>query len=445
MGRITIVAKNILEEALGTIRNDASHIVNRSGGKIIQNADKAINYNDKQDRQPPTNIRISKVEGPFDDNDKLVDKIELGKSYSFKATPTRKPSITEVALLKWAIKLDDNKKEIIGGVASLNKLEDSKITIAFKINHDFETGRIYAFYQKTDDSVSVTLSLKKLKFPILILQGSRRKGKRAIKVGDKIISTNETAPDMLHGDYPENEIGFNKLQNELYLEEYNKLIGKKNSVESSHSRAKYLAEDRLSQIKIFCKKSNDELFEIFKDKMWIYASGDIKTVVRDMVEKVRSNNGGEYTNQTLTNATIKHDNSIEFIKGVKDAIKEYLKSNSGKIDDLEIKDDSNGKIYKILLKNDIKSPKFDDNFSGLRIAMNDIWTYQIYITRYKTNGTNFEMGLEYIYYDHFGLDFPDIHKYDQDIFYVWFVLQHFRNFKPFITKIDIVGEFKGNI
>ena len=55
------------------------------------------------------------------------------------------------------------------------------------------------------------------------------------------------------------------------------------------------------------------------------------------------------------------------------------------------------------------------------------------------------MGLEYIYYDHFGLDFPDIHKYDKDIFYAWFVLQHFRGYKPFITKLDIAGEIKGII
>ncbi|WP_426485420.1 DUF3289 family protein [Flavobacterium sp. 2] len=105
--------------------------------------------------------------------------------------------------------------------------------------------------------------------------------------------------------------------------------------------------------------------------------------------------------------------------------------------------ESNGKLFQSLKDKNVKSPIFDDNTSGLRIAINDVWTYQIYITRYKVNGNHFEMGLEYINYDHFGLDFPDIHKYDQDIFYASFVLQHFKNYKPFITKIDIVGELKG--
>jgi hypothetical protein len=45
--------------------------------------------------------------------------------------------------------------------------------------------------------------------------------------------------------------------------------------------------------------------------------------------------------------------------------------------------------------------------------------------------------LNFIYYDHFGLDYPDIAKFDNDIFYSWFVLQHFKGFKPFITKISI--------
>lgn len=444
MGKITILANNISEEASGNIRSDASHIVNQSGGKIIQNSEKGINYNNYQDRQPPTDIRIKKVEGPYDSNNKLIDKIELGKLYSFKATPTRKPTLIEIALLKWAIKLDNNEKEIIVGVASQNKLEGDKIRISFKINHDFEKARIYAFYQKPDDLVSVELSLKKLKFPMLILQGSRRKGKRAIRDATGIIlSTNETSLDMLYGDYSEDEIGFSKLYNELYSEEYNKLIKNGNPTESSHFRAKYLAEDRMINVREFCKKNNSELFEIFKDKMWIYASGDIKTVVRNMVDKVKSNTGGEYTNQVLTNAVIKHENSITFISKVKEVITEYLKENKGNIENLEILDESNGKIFQLLKDKNVKSPIFDDNTSGLRIAINDVWTYKVYITRHKVNENHFEIGLEYVYYDHFGLDFPDIHKYNQDIFYAWFVLQHFRNYKPFITKIDIVGELKG--
>ncbi|MTH16639.1 hypothetical protein [Flavobacterium sp. LC2016-01] len=172
MGNITIIAKNICENASGSIRNDASQIINQSGRKIIQNSNTGINYLNHQDRQPPTDIRITKVEGPFDASDNLVDKIELGKSYTFKATPTRKPTITEIPLLKWAIKLDDSKKEIIAGVASFNKLENKKIIIALKINHDFEKARIYAFYQKPDDIVSTDLNLQQIE--IILVAGTEQ-------------------------------------------------------------------------------------------------------------------------------------------------------------------------------------------------------------------------------------------------------------------------------
>ncbi len=172
MGKIIIIANNIHENASGSIRNDASHIVNQTNGKFIQNSHTGINYLNHQDRQPPTDIRITKVEGPFDVNNKLIDKIELGKSYIFKATPTRKPTITEIALLKWAIKLDDHKKELIAGVASKNKLENNKIINAFKINHDFEKAKIYAFYQKPDDIVSTDLNLQQIE--IILVAGTEQ-------------------------------------------------------------------------------------------------------------------------------------------------------------------------------------------------------------------------------------------------------------------------------
>lgn len=172
MGNITIIAKNIYENVVGSIRNDASHIINQTNEKFIQNSDTGVNYLNCQDRQPPTDIRIKKVEGPFEGNDKLVDQIELDKAYIFKATPTRKPTITEVALLKWAIKLDDGNNELIMGVASHNKLENNKITIALKVNRDFDKAKIYAFYQKADDMVSTDLNPQQME--IILIAGTEQ-------------------------------------------------------------------------------------------------------------------------------------------------------------------------------------------------------------------------------------------------------------------------------
>jgi hypothetical protein len=154
MGVINIFANDFIENASCSIIEDGSQIANLSATKFMQSSDKMINYDKNKDRTPPTDIRITKVEGPFDGKGTLVKKIVLGTSYIFKATPTRKPTVAEVALLKWAIKLEDNKKEVIAGVASLNKLEGDKIIIPLVMKQDFEKAKIYAFYQKPEDGVS---------------------------------------------------------------------------------------------------------------------------------------------------------------------------------------------------------------------------------------------------------------------------------------------------
>ncbi len=154
MGKVTIIANNFFDNASGSIQDDGAHVFTQSAKKLVQNGEKGENYDKYKDRKTPTDIRITKVEGPFDGKGTLVKKIVLGTSYIFKATPTRKPTVAEVALLKWAIKLKDNKKEIITGVASLNKLEGDKIIIPLVMKQDFEKAKIYAFYQKPDDGVS---------------------------------------------------------------------------------------------------------------------------------------------------------------------------------------------------------------------------------------------------------------------------------------------------
>jgi len=173
MGKITILANNFSDNASGSIRDDAAEIVNQSSNKIVQNGEKGVNYDKNTDRKPPTDIRIKKLEGPFDDKGKLVEKINLGTSYIFKATPTKKPTKTELTLLKWAVKLDENSKEIILGTASLHKLEGEKIIISFKFNQSFKKAKMYAFYQKADDSVSVDLQLAAKPLQHIIVIGTQ--------------------------------------------------------------------------------------------------------------------------------------------------------------------------------------------------------------------------------------------------------------------------------
>jgi hypothetical protein len=175
MGLINIYAADFKENASGSIREDGGQIVNQSEAKVVQNGAKGVDYDKNKERKPPTDIRITKVEGPFDDKGKLVDKIVLGTSYIYKATTSRKPKKEEIALLKWSVKFDEGERSIINGVASLNKLDGDKIIIHLKINQEFEKGKVYAFYQKADEGVSVVLSLKVEGFLYVLLYTSQNK------------------------------------------------------------------------------------------------------------------------------------------------------------------------------------------------------------------------------------------------------------------------------
>lgn len=172
MGNITTIANNFSENASGSIREDAAQIRNHSGKQVVQNGEKGVNYDKNKDRKPPTDIRITKVEGPFDVNGKLVEKITLDKFYVFKATPTRKPTKIELPLLKWSVKIDEGNKQVFSGTASHNRLDGEKIVIALKISQDFDKAKIFAFYQKADDKVSVDLIAQQIE--VLLIAGTEQ-------------------------------------------------------------------------------------------------------------------------------------------------------------------------------------------------------------------------------------------------------------------------------
>ena len=103
-----------------------------------------------------------------------------------------------------------------------------------------------------------------------------------------------------------------------------------------------------------------------------------------------------------------------------------------------------GKLYKAILKEDANPPLFNtvhDTINGLRILVNGVWAYEVRIIGYRKQYMSLFIEIEYTLYDHFGLDAPDIYKFDFEIFYVWFILQHFRGFKPLITQMKINREY----
>jgi len=83
---------------------------------------------------------------------------------------------------------------------------------------------------------------------------------------------------------------------------------------------------------------------------------------------------------------------------------------------------------------------------GLGITVNQVWSAKAELADYVLDSaTRTWMGnLVYTLYDHFGLDWPDIVKhgerhtpqyYTGDFFKAWYILQHYRSAKPFITEM----------
>ncbi|QOG89111.1 hypothetical protein HUE46_03320 [Flavobacterium columnare] len=161
MGKTTIVKGNVFLTTGGNFKvHSKENIENHSQQQVIQKGvDKGVTHN-KPKSATLTDLKIIKVEGPFDENDKLMDKIGFEKFYTYKATPSRKPTEAEVKLLKWATKNDDEKIKELGGVASNNQLsKDGKIIINIAINNECEKARVYAFYKKASDSISVNVTM----------------------------------------------------------------------------------------------------------------------------------------------------------------------------------------------------------------------------------------------------------------------------------------------
>lgn len=85
-----------------------------------------------------------------------------------------------------------------------------------------------------------------------------------------------------------------------------------------------------------------------------------------------------------------------------------------------------------------------DKTNGLTFAIHDTHSYKIFIDDYKllcNNKLNAKLRIEI--YDHFGLDREDIEKFKLWAgFRAWYILQHVRGYKPFITQMIYNYEIK---
>jgi len=194
--------------------------------------------------------------------------------------------------------------------------------------------------------------------------------------------------------------------------------------------------------------NNETLWNGLKEMVTtLFSVGELEKVALEMIKNFKESQGKEFTNSILNNYVEKHDSTIRFLIEVEQGIKGLLNFSKG--DPTILLDEF------IYLDSDSRfgRPKFSTNtdtfFGGLTICINDTWAYEISIKSFDSNdGVNYSINYSVIIYDHFGLDLPDLKVEKYYILYgfrAWFILQHLRNIKPFITKVEIEKIMTGNI
>jgi len=201
------------------------------------------------------------------------------------------------------------------------------------------------------------------------------------------------------------------------------------------------------RMRLTSKQNEIDLWEGLKEMATTFFSvKELEKVILMMFKNFKENRGDLFTNNILTPEVIKHQSTVNFCIKIEESIKQKLLTNKNDFTSL-----FNNTIHKTTAgKNRYGRPQFstldDTFFSGLTICINDTWAYEIFIIGvFLDSKKNINIKYKVILYDHFGLDIPDIKN---DLYYSlvgfrsWFVLQHLKNYKPFITKIEFEKTFR---
>lgn len=379
---------------------------------------------------------VEEVKGPFDEKGNLVSKMEVGKTYIFKATKFKKSMFSPIKNIWWAEQIDDGEIKDLEYKKDVNPYLDEQGNVCYKYTaKECKKVRIYAYMAKPIKEVSVECIVKKEKFPKLIVQSRYRKGKSP---------KGKLADDLFYNDY----------RNSLDRDEIKGMIleNLKRQGESISGRESDLKTTLNKLMKFRENNSKNELIQKMLNSSWLKgAKLPIPIYEHFCYQKVKGyrtvqveDDGTTYSFEVVkaTEALLNEMKSTSEVKNfvkntkyhIKNAIqKELDKSNN--LDSLEISDDSTGIIYPNFIggNNEVKRISFGDTDFSLVLYMHTVWAYEIYLMNFDYNKK--EGTLRYYLYDHFGLDANDIIEHNKEIFIAWFILQHFYGVKPFINEV----------
>jgi hypothetical protein len=246
---------------------------------------------------------------------------------------------------------------------------------------------------------------------------------------------------------------------------YNANIISKNK--EKNNKGRYSKDEilKLGRLMEFSNMTDFRLWFNFRTLKALLAWGDLSSILEEMIDKFQRSEGGIYENPVLTKSIKENVKTIEYCRKIEDYLAEQLKTNSNKLEEVEDLDpyfvDSNEDMKNAKGKRKDSGKEFSrpaysywdsenlagNLFSGRTLALNDIWATEVTVKELEFDGENYKGKYEVTLWDHFGLDKPDLEKFYYGVngFRAWFLLQHLQGYKPFLSKMTFVKDFKGNL
>ena len=201
--------------------------------------------------------------------------------------------------------------------------------------------------------------------------------------------------------------------------------------------------------------------------------GTFMQILSEMVDHFVDGTGTDYSNAALTAAVQSHQRTQSYVNGVIELIKQYISVNKGNINNLAYDESlwvkpleramhplvnamntaiSNGatELY-------LPSYGRKNGVPGLTLAIDGFYGNKIKIKSFQTYGNGYSGSVEFTFYDHFGLDTPDltIPRFGNLTagtltgFKQWYILQHWSELegevqpKPFVTYVSFSVPISG--
>lgn len=292
--------------------------------------------------------------------------------------------------VKWLVRVD--------GRDELLSQRGETLELTIKPEWTGKDVTVMPYLRKPNEEVSVKTTVERFPKSILFARSMKRPGKTL---------TGETAEDMLCADKTPEEVR------------------------------------RMHRLFGLQLKASDK--ELFADMYMLASMGSLSgggELLTALIGHFKDSTGTPFSNAYMDQKLKEHPSFHTFVyqkdKGVLDNLKKQLKKVLGNI-----------KRVKLLQEGEIRSDrtKFNtlkDKLNGMTLAVDDTSAYEVYVDDYKLTAPNtFSCNLRIIVYDNYGLDAEDVAKYGTIAgFRAWYVLQHVRGYKPFLTKMTCIIPIK---